>query len=188
MLLELTPSAFGCYVEPLAANTDPSIWGKYGVVSFSKSYQGLARPILYLRSFGTRGDPTDEELTRWTDVDFMRTVRLVACRPEGEGETILAGAVYIALDDSTPPTEAEIAFTVAEDYQGFGLGSRLLQHLARIARAAGIRRFIAETLPRNKEMLAVFARSGLPMVKSHREGVVHICLDLAQDDDQDKAQ
>jgi RimJ/RimL family protein N-acetyltransferase len=156
--------------------------------AFLQAYQRLTRQTLYLRSFGARGDPTDEELTRWTDVDFMRTVRLVACRPEGEGEKILAGAVYIALDDSTPPEQAEIAFTVAEDYQGFGLGSRLLQHLARIARAAGIKRFIAETLPRNKAMLAVFARSGLPMVKSHREGVVHVCLDLIQDGDQDKAQ
>ncbi|MGF1612835.1 MAG: GNAT family N-acetyltransferase [Gammaproteobacteria bacterium] len=55
-------------------------------------------------------------------------MRLIACRPEGEEEKILAGAVYIALDDSTPPKEAEIPFTVAEDYQGFGLGSHLLQH------------------------------------------------------------
>lgn len=155
--------------------------------TFFQAYQGLERQTIYLRSFGTRGDPADEELRRWTDVDFVHTVRLVACLPEGEEEKILAGAVYIVIDKSTPPEEAEIAFTVEEDYHGLGLGSRLLSHLARIARAAGIRRFLAETLPQNKAMLAVFARSGLPMVRSHREGVVHIRLDLAQHDGQDKA-
>lgn len=153
-----------------------------------QAYQGLEKQTIYLRSFGARADPTDEELRRWTDVDFVRTVRLVACLPEGEGERIVAGAVYVALDNSTPPEEAEIAFTVEEDYQGLGLGSRLLKHLARIGRAAGIRRFLAETLPQNKAMLAVFARSGLPMAKSYSEGVVHIRLDLGRDDGQDKGQ
>lgn len=155
--------------------------------AFLLAYQGLERQTIYLRSFGARGDPTDEELKRWTDVDFVRTVRLVACFPGAEGERILAGAVYVALDSHTPPEEAEIAFTVEEDYHGLGLGSRLLKHLAKIARAAGIRRFVAETLPQNKAMLAVFASSGLPMVKSHGEGTVHVRLDLAQDDGQDQA-
>ena len=155
--------------------------------AFFQAYQGLERRTIYLRSFGARANPTNEELKRWTDVDFVRTVRLVACLPEGEEEKILAGAVYVVLESVTPPEEAEIAFTVEEDYQGLGLASRLLKHLAKIGRAAGIRRFLAETLPQNKAMLAVFARSGLPMAKSHREGVVHICLDLAQDDGQDKA-
>jgi hypothetical protein len=50
-------------------------------------------------------------------------VRLVACLPEDAKERILAGAVYVTLDNSTPPEEAEIAFTVADDYHGLGLGS-----------------------------------------------------------------
>ncbi|MGC1953661.1 MAG: GNAT family N-acetyltransferase [Gammaproteobacteria bacterium] len=156
--------------------------------AFLQAYQGLERQTIYLRTFGMRGDPSDEELRRWTDVDFVRTVRLVACLPQGEEEQIIAGAVYVALDNSTPPEEAEIAFTVEEDYHGLGLGRRLLKHLAKIGRAGGVRRFLAEILPQNKAMLAVFARSGLPMVKSHREGVVHIRLDLGSDDGQDRAQ
>lgn len=149
--------------------------------AFLLAYQGLEKQTIYLRSFGARGDPTDEELSRWTNVDFVRTVRLVACLPGAEGERILAGAVYVTLDNHTPPEEAEIAFTVAENYQGLGLGSHLLKHLAKIGRAAGIRRFVAETLPRNKTMLAVFAHSGLPMMKSRGEGVIHVHLDLAQE-------
>lgn len=156
--------------------------------AFLQAYQGLERQTIYLRSFGVRADPTDEELRRWTEVDFVRTVRLVACLPKGEGERIIAGAVYVALDNVSPLEEAEIAFTVEEDYHGLGLGSRLLKHLARIGRAAGISRFLAETLPQNRAMLAVFARSGLPMAKSHHEGVVHISLDLGRDDSQDKPQ
>lgn len=141
------------------------------------AYQGLERPTIYLRTFAMRADPTDEELRRWTEVDFVWTVRLVACIPQGEGERILGGAVYAALDNRTPPDEAEVAFTVEEDFHGLGIGSRLLEHLASIARAAGLKRFVAETLPENKAMVAVFARSGLPTQKSISEGVVHIRLD-----------
>lgn len=119
-----------------------------------QAYQGLEKQTIYLRTFGARANPTAEELRRWTDVDFVSTVRLLACLPEGEEEKIIAGAVYVTLDSSTPPEEAEIALTVEQDYHGLGLGNRLLKHLARIGRAAGIKRFLAEILPQNKAMLA----------------------------------
>jgi len=73
---------------------------------------------------------------------------------------------------------AEISFTIEEDFQGQGLAGKLLQHLATLARAQGIRRFVAETLLANQAMLAVFRRSGLPMQRRTVDGVVHVSLDL----------
>ena len=37
-------------------------------------------------------------------------------------------------------------------------------------------------LPANRGMLAVFARSGLPMRQSTEDGVVHVALSLAEQD------
>jgi GNAT superfamily N-acetyltransferase len=57
-------------------------------------------------------------------------------------------------------SDAEVAFVVADDYQHHGLGSLLLDELARAARARGIETFLAETLCENKAMLDVFHHSG----------------------------
>ena len=46
--------------------------------------------------------------------------------------------------------------------------------------AAGARDYAAaEVLPGNRGMLAVFARSGLPMKGTTEDGVVHVALSLA---------
>ena len=74
---------------------------------------------------------------------------------------------------------AEIAFTVEEDYQGQGIASRILRHLIHIAQIKGVSQFEAEVLPKNRAMLAVFARSGLPMKESQEEGTVHVYLSLS---------
>nr|MBS0020116.1 hypothetical protein [Gammaproteobacteria bacterium] len=49
--------------------------------AFLQAYQGLERQTIYLRTFGMRGDPSDEEFRRWTDVDFVRTGRRASLLP-----------------------------------------------------------------------------------------------------------
>ena len=71
-----------------------------------------------------------------------------------------------------------MAFTVEEDYHGQGIAGRLLAHLVDIARGKGLLRFEADVLANNRPMLAVFARSGLPMQRQSSEGVVHVTLRL----------
>ena len=55
---------------------------------------------------------------------------------------------------------AEVAFTVAEDLQGRGVATRILEQLAEIGAEQGIRRFDAEVMDTNQAMLAVFGRAG----------------------------
>ncbi len=76
---------------------------------------------------------------------------------------------------------AELAFAVADDLQGNGIGSLMLQMLAGIARQHGIFTFTGLVLAENVGMLAVFRESGYPMrVKPERE-TVRVFLDLGQD-------
>src|SRR5262249_1951049 len=58
---------------------------------------------------------------------------------------------------------AEVAFAVADDYQGRGLGTILLGHLAEVAAAHGFHAFTAFVMPENYQMLAVFKESGFPI-------------------------
>ena len=70
---------------------------------------------------------------------------------------------------------------VDNHHQGQGIAGKLLKHLAAIARARGIVALEADVLAENKAMLAVFAKSGLPMSKRRDGGVVHVSLALSSE-------
>ena len=143
------------------------------------AFRELDEKTIYLRFFGPKPELSPRELTEATDVDFVRTVALVTCLQEGEGEKIIGAGRYIAFGNADPPDRAEVAFTVEEDYHGLGIAGKLLRHLAAIARQKGIVRFHAEVLPENKGMLAVFNRSGFSVRQEYAEGVIHVTLLLA---------
>jgi ribosomal protein S18 acetylase RimI-like enzyme len=76
------------------------------------------------------------------------------------------------------PGTAEVAFVVTEKYQGQGIGSSLMRHLAVLGRDAGLNEFTAEVLPENMPMLKVFEKSGLKSSTKREPGVVHVTLRL----------
>ena len=135
-----------------------------------KAFRALERQSVYTRFFTAKSELTAEDLRRLTEVDHRRDVALVAILEE----TIIAGGRYLSTG-----TSAEIAFTVEEDFQRQGLASRLLRHLAHIARANGIARFEACVLAENGSMLGVFRRSGLPMRQERAGGEWRVTLELA---------
>jgi RimJ/RimL family protein N-acetyltransferase len=140
----------------------------------------LEPETIYTRFFTYKNALTEKELTSMTEVDFERTVALVATVRENGEEVVIAGGRYVAYDAAEGSRSAEVSFTVEEAYQGQGLASRLLAHLAVIARAKGIARFEAEVLPQNTAMLKVFEKSGLLMTKRRGEGVVHVEMALSR--------
>ena len=71
---------------------------------------------------------------------------------------------------------AGISAQTASNHLAKLIAGRLLRRLADIAREKGIAAFEAEVLAENKSMLAVFARSGLPMEKHRDGGTVHLTL------------
>ena len=142
----------------------------------------LEERTVHLRFFGPK-QVSHRDLTEATDVDFVRTVALVTCIRNGAGEKIIGGGRYIVFGDAEPPDRAEVAFVVEEDYQGLGIASLTLRHLAGIAKEKGIIQFHAEVLPENKGMLAVFNRSGFPIRQEISEGLAHVTISLAGTDD-----
>jgi acetyl coenzyme A synthetase (ADP forming)-like protein len=93
---------------------------------------------------------------------------LVAC--SGVEQRIVAHAFYVGFDEE----RAEVAFTIANDFQGRGLGTLLLCQLAEVASANGIQVFEAEVVSANQAMLGVFRESGFPLEVSASAGQVHV--------------
>jgi GNAT superfamily N-acetyltransferase len=142
------------------------------------AFMNLDRESIYTRFFTHKSSLSEKELRQLTDVDFHHVVALVVTARTEDGETIIAGARYVADDASRPCRRAEVAFTTKEDYQGRGIARLLLQHLAQIARENGVSQLEADVLAGNQRMLTVFRRSGLPMHQHSADGIIHVTLSL----------
>jgi acetyl coenzyme A synthetase (ADP forming)-like protein len=131
-------------------------------------FRGLSRDSRALRFFSATSDYfLAAEAKREVAVDYVRTFGLVAMI--GPEERIVGHALYVGKDGD----RAEVAFAVADEYQGRGLGTILLGHLAEAAGANGVRIFEAEMIPENHRMLDVFRESGFPVEVRAGEGRLH---------------
>jgi acetyl coenzyme A synthetase (ADP forming)-like protein len=74
----------------------------------------------------------------------------------GDPERIVGHADYVP----ESPDRAEVAFAIADEWQGRGIATVLLAHLAERAQRAGIATFTATVLPGNHRMIQVFRDSG----------------------------
>jgi acetyl coenzyme A synthetase (ADP forming)-like protein len=138
-------------------------------------YSRLSEESLYLRFFSPVPAPTARQLEQISEIDYVRRFSLVA----ELGNDIVAIARY----DRTGADEggaAEVAFSVQDDQHGRGLGSILLEHLAAVARDAGIRRFEAWTMPSNHKMLRVFSEAGFVVSRRFDAGTVEVSFDIEQ--------
>ena len=81
--------------------------------------------------------------------------------------------------DPLAADRAEVAFAVSDAVQGHGLGTRLLERLADIARDEGIRAFDAYVLGENRRMLDVFRDSGFALTTAVDHGVFHVAISLS---------
>ena len=143
-----------------------------------EAFAKLDPQSIYTRFFGYRRELPQGPLERIDRIDGMRLAALVVTLGAGDAETVIGSATYVAETAADGVREAEVAFTIEEDFQRQGLAGRLLAALAEIARRHGIGRFKAEVLAGNASMLAVFQRSGLPTQMQRSGDAVQLTLDL----------
>ena len=73
---------------------------------------------------------------------------------------------------------AEVAFAIADRLHGRGIGTRVLERLADLARSAGVRVFNAYVLGGNHKMMECFLDSGYRTSRHTDNDVVHVELSL----------
>ncbi len=139
-------------------------------------HRQLSPHSVYMRFFTFHPTLSDAEVARFTNVDYVDRLALVV--------TLGDGLVAVGRFDRGPEeTEAEVAFVVADELQHHGIGTLLLDELARAARERGVETFRAETLAENSAMLDVFRHAGFPVTSSIEYGTVTLRFPIALTDD-----
>ncbi|HCE60501.1 MAG TPA: multidrug ABC transporter permease [Janibacter terrae] len=133
-------------------------------------HAGQSDESIYLRFFAPMRNLSDRDVKRFTELDYHDRMALVA--------TIRDDIIGIGRYDRVSEHSAEVAFNISDHYQGKGIGSVLLEHLAAIAQSHDITAFEAEVLPHNRKMLRVFSDAGYQVTRHLEDGVVSVHFDI----------
>jgi acetyl coenzyme A synthetase (ADP forming)-like protein len=117
--------------------------------------ESVSPDSIWFRFFGA---PDLNWATEWSvKVDYADRFGLVV--ETGNPSLIIAHAAYVRMDYE----RAEVAFLVADAWQGRGISTILLAHLAEVAEQHGFATLFAHVLPNNHRMIDVFRESGFPV-------------------------
>lgn len=146
--------------------------------SLQDLFYRLSKESTYRRFMAFKKSHPHAEMQALVDLDYELSVGLVACVGE-DHEDIIGMARY-----DVDPSEglADIAFVVRDAWQRKGVGTLLMQRMAKIAAARGLSGFTADVLVDNKSMMGVFENSGLKLEIDLRGGVYHLIARFNTDD------
>jgi acetate---CoA ligase (ADP-forming) len=137
-------------------------------------FDSLSEHSLYLRFHGA---PTVRPalVEPFLEPDWIDRGSLVGTLEE----RIVALASYERLRD---PDAAEVAFAVADDQQGRGIGTRMLEQLAGRAATVGIGHFVAEVMGENTAMMRVFEDAGFGVTRQLDRGTFEVTFPIEPTD------
>ena len=168
-----------------AASTSTSVVLRDGSAVLIRPVRGTDAPLLAdgftqlsersrrMRFLGRKTTLTEADLRFFTEIDHHDHEAL------GALDHVRGGGVGIAryVRDRENPDAAEIAVTIADDWQGRGLGAELLARLSERACQEGIRRFTAVVAAENAAVAGLLRSSGASLI--HRgHGIVEYELEL----------
>jgi acetate---CoA ligase (ADP-forming) len=148
--------------------------GREDALSVLGLFESLSDESVYQRFHGFPS-LTPELIEPFLDPDWEERGSLIGTLGEAADQRVVALANFVRLRD---PSAAEVAFAVADEHQGYGVGTRLLEQLAELAAGAGIASFIAEVMAGNRPMLRVFEEAGFSVTRRIDGGVVEVLLSI----------
>jgi RimJ/RimL family protein N-acetyltransferase len=143
-----------------------------------EGFSHLSDGSVQKRFFASKNDISDNELSFYTEIDYLNHFALVAFTKADDHDVLVGGCRYIAFSESDDDRRAEVAFAVTDAYQGLGVATLLFKHIIKAARLNGIKEFVADVLVENKGMRKIFEKSGLPIRSTTEAGVLHVFLAL----------
>jgi RimJ/RimL family protein N-acetyltransferase len=144
-------------------------------VLLADGFARLSEQSRRMRFLGKKDELTAAELRYYANVDHHDHEALIALDPaSGRGVGV---ARYVR--DADDPQAAEIALTIADDWQGRGLGTELLARLSHRGRQEGICRFTGVVSHDNGPMGMLLRSVGA--VETHRsQGTVEYDIALVR--------
>ena len=136
-------------------------------------FEGLSERSRRLRFLGSKPRLLERDLAQLADVGCCGREAVAAIERE-TGRTV--GIARFVRDAGAP--EAEIAFEVVDDWQGRGLGRRLLAALREQALAEGVLRFRALIAHGNLPAFALVRGVGEELSTRYEDGNVELVVRL----------
>jgi acetyltransferase len=137
-------------------------------------FDGLSEQTRYQRFLGPKPQLSPVELDRLTQLDHISRDALGAFEPGG-GRLVAVARYAVHVRDRS---SADIAITVADEWQGLGLGTALGRALVRRAAASGIARLTASVLSDNMRSRALMRRLGF-RARGRDGAVIEFARELA---------
>jgi acetyltransferase len=127
--------------------------------------RGLSAETRHNRLLGGAIAITREYLERLTRIDYSRDMALAATLML-DNEILIGVARYVRDADGDA---AEFAIVVADTWHGRGIGRRLLERLATIARSRRVRQLYGDVLATNRPMLGLVQKLGFDLARSSQD-------------------
>jgi acyl-CoA hydrolase/RimJ/RimL family protein N-acetyltransferase len=136
-------------------------------------FHRLSADDVYTRFFRQVHSLSYRELQTLCNVNHETDVAFLGVTGPRENEEVVGSACYFL----SPTTNlAEVAFMVAPEFQGVGLGTALQARLQEYAISRGVRGFVSEILPGNTSMLRLAASAQGTVTTARDENGVHVTV------------
>jgi hypothetical protein len=135
----------------------------------------LSERSIYLRFFQKLKIFSHEIAQEMVAVDYRERMGIIATAGTGGAERIVAAAHWLM---DVNQNVAEMAISVADDFQHRQIGSYMSHLMVRLAKAAGIKGFRAEVLSENLPIRRIFnreaAENGTVLQSTYEDGVISL--------------
>ena len=123
---------------------------------FNEFLRSLSEESMRFRFFQILKEVSHDLLARYCNLDYSREVTIIAEHQGGSRVIVGAGSIIVEPDGKS----GEFAVVVSDEWQGIGLGSKLLDHLIMIARDLRLASIFGYVLSNNYRMLHMCAKMG----------------------------
>jgi len=137
-------------------------------------FYSLSETTVYKRYLHVTRRFSGKQLSEMVNVDYKNNMTLVLVTQETGSESQIQGLAQYFEDPETG--FAEVAFMVADAWQGKGLGGDMMHRLMELAKGNGIKGFTASLLETNHSMLRLFHKSGCPVEVTLNEGSYEVIM------------
>jgi acetyltransferase len=142
-------------------------------------FQSFSEESVRLRFFQVIKDTPHEMRVRYCNIDYDREVAIVAELNE-EGRRRILGVARVGLEPDGKT--GEMAFIVADPYQGLGLGTKMVDHAIDVCKDMNVESIYAIMLQENTRAISLTRKMGFDL-HYMEDGTARAVLDLKAEDE-----